>query len=115
MVTWRAIQSAFVMLLVALQTSLVLATDTADDAGDTSQTMMEQLTPLDQIRVVVGLFTIIVLGLVIFIVIKAGSHMAKGFSAAANRLSPTTTPNEDDWASKPLNDPVESGDRDPQV
>lgn len=115
MVTWRGFQTSLVVLLIALHSTQIVAADPADDGGNTSQTMIEQLTPLDQIRVVVGLFVIVVLGLVIFIVIKAGSHMAKGFSAAANRLSPTTTPNEDDWASKPLNDPVESGDRDPSI
>jgi len=36
-------------------------------------------------------------------VIKAGSHMVKGLSAAANRLPSSSLPEEDDWASKPLN------------
>lgn len=74
------------------------------EAVEESSTLIEQLSPMNQIRIFMGLFTIAVLGVVIFIVIKAGSHMVKGFSAAANRLPAKTLPNEDDWATKPLND-----------
>lgn len=66
-------------------------------------TLIERLSPLNQIRVIVGLGAVLVLGLVIFLVIKAGSHMVKGLSAAANRLPSSSLPAEDDWARKPLN------------
>jgi hypothetical protein len=66
-------------------------------------TLIERLSPLNQIRVIVGLFVVIVLGIVIFIVIKAGSHMVSGLSAAANRLPSSSVPKDDDWANKPLN------------
>ena len=72
-------------------------------AAERPQTLLEKLTPLNQIRVIVGLAAVLVLGLVIFLVIKAGSHMVKGLSAAANRLPSSSLPEEDDWASKPLN------------
>lgn len=68
----------------------------------------DRLSPLDQVRVITGLFTILILGLVIFIVIKAGSHMVQGMSAAANRLPADSSPHRDDWANKPLNDPIET-------
>ena len=74
------------------------------EAAEQSQTLMERLSPLNQIRVVTGLFVVLVLGLFLFLVIKAGSHMVKGFSAAANRLPSDSTPQEDDWAKKPLNE-----------
>lgn len=67
-------------------------------------TLLEELSPLNQLRVIVGLFTVVILGLVIFIVIKAGSHMFRGFSAAAKRLPGDSIPNEDDWTNRPLNE-----------
>ena len=65
-------------------------------------TLIERLSPLNQLRVIVGLFAVVILGIVIFIVIKAGAHMAKGFSAAANRLSGNSLPDEHDWTNRPL-------------
>jgi len=70
-------------------------------------TLLEQLTPLNQLRVIVGLFVVLILGLVIFIVIKAGTHMLTGLSAAANRLPSDSLPEEDDWVSRPLNEPFD--------
>ena len=69
-----------------------------------SMTMLEQLSPFNQIRVFTGLFVVLVLGLVMFLVIKAGAHMAKGFGAAAKRLPTESRVDQDDWANKPLND-----------
>ena len=77
------------------------------EAESQPQTMMEQLTPINQIRVIVGLVTVIVLGLVLFLVIKAGSHMVKGMSAAAKRLPESSLPDTDDWADKPLNQQID--------
>ena len=74
------------------------------EVAERQKTLIEQLSPIDQIRVIVGLFVVIVLGVVIFMVIKAGSHMVKGFAAAANRLPSVSQPDEDDWARKPLNE-----------
>ena len=59
--------------------------------------LIERLSPLNQIRVFTGLFTVIVLGVVIFIVIKAGAHMARGLAAAANRLPHDSSPKQDDF------------------
>ena len=89
------------------------AVEIADDSGKPAVIPLQQLSEFNQIRVIVGLFTVVVLGLVIFIVIKAGSHMAKGFSAAADRLPSESSPNVDDWASKPLNPPDESAEERP--
>ena len=72
------------------------------------QTLIQRLSPLNQIRVIVGLGTVLVLGVVLFLVIKAGSHMVKGFSAAANRLPSSSLPDQDDWADKPLNKPPDA-------
>ena len=80
----------------------------ATEAAEQSQTLIERLSPLNQIRVITGLFVVIVLGLFLFLVIKAGSHMVKGFSAAANRLPSDSAPQEDDWAKKPLNEPADT-------
>lgn len=66
--------------------------------------LVERLSPFDQIRVIMGLFVVVILGVVLFIVIKAGAHMAKGMSAPANRLRSDSSPPEDDWARKPLNE-----------
>lgn len=62
------------------------------------------LTPVNQLRVIMGIFVVVILGIFLFIVIKAGSHMVKGFSAPANRLRTDSLPKEDDWAQKPLNE-----------
>ena len=70
---------------------------------DNSLSLLQQLGPLDQLRIIVGLVAILVLGLVLFMIIKAGSHMVRGLSAAANRLPANSLPNEDDWANTPLN------------
>ena len=69
----------------------------------------EGLTPVNQLRVIMGLFVVVILGIFLFLVIKAGSHMVKGLSAPANRLRSNrlrsnSTPQEDDWAQKPLNE-----------
>ena len=66
--------------------------------------MLQQLTPINQLRVIMGLFVVLFLGLFLFLVIKAGSHMVKGISAPANRLPSSTLPPEDDWAKRPLNE-----------
>ena len=79
-------------------TSVLLA-ETAAPA-----TLLERLSPVNQLRVIMGLFVIVILGVVLFIVIKAGAHMVQGMSAAANRLRSDSAPAEDDWASKPLNE-----------
>ena len=89
-----------------VSSACLLLADVVPASDATADAPLKQLTPIDQIRVIVGLFVIIVLGVVLFIVIKAGSHMVKGLSAAANRLPQETVPNEDDWASKPLVDRV---------
>ncbi len=73
-------------------------------SGAEAAPAVKQLSPINQLRVTVGLFVVVVLGLVIFIVIKAGAHMFKGYAAAADRLPHDTVPSEDDWASKPLNE-----------
>ncbi len=72
--------------------------------------MLEQLTPINQLRVIMGLFVVLFLGLFLFLVIKAGSHMVKGISAPANRLPVNTLPPEDDWAKRPLNELPEADD-----
>lgn len=74
------------------------------------KTGFDQLTPLNQLRVIVGLFVVVVLGIVIFLVIKAGAHMMKGFSAAARRLPPESRPIETDWAAHPLDEPEDRSD-----
>jgi len=68
------------------------------------KTMLQQLTPINQLRVIMGLFVVVILGVFLYIVIKAGSHMVKGFSAAADRLPASTLPPDDDWAKQPLNE-----------
>lgn len=90
----------------------ILISQAGDEVVGTeeSTSVLERLTPLNQIRVIVGLFTVVVLGLVLFIVIKAGSHMVKGFSAAANRLPADSSPRENDWAEKPLNQQVDDAE-----
>ena len=65
--------------------------------------MLERLSPLNQLRVIMGLFVVVILGIFLFIVVKAGSHMVKGMSAPANRLRSESPLAEDDWAKKPLN------------
>ncbi len=77
---------------------VVNATADASEPG----MLIERLSPLNQIRVFTGLFTVVVLGVVIFIVIKAGAHMARGLAAAANRLPHDSSPKQDDWADTPL-------------
>ena len=72
----------------------------AEPAG----TMLQRLTPLNQLRVIMGLFVVVMLGIFLFIVIKAGSHMVKGMSAPANRLRADSSPAQDDWARSPLNE-----------
>lgn len=57
-----------------------------------------RLTPLDRLRVTVGLIVVLILGMFIMLIVKAGSHMAKGFAAAANRLPKSSVPDVDDWA-----------------
>ena len=73
------------------------------EVTETATPFFYRLTPFDQIRALVGLMAVLVLGLVIYMVIKAGSHMVRGFSAAARRLPADSLPREDDWATKPLN------------
>lgn len=73
-------------------------------AADSPQTMLQRLSPLNQLRVIMGLFVVVMLGLVLFIVIKAGAHMVQGMSAPADRLRGDSLPAQDDWASKPLNE-----------
>ena len=75
------------------------------EVTETATPFFYRLPPIDQIRVLVGLMAVVVLGLVIYMVIKAGSHMVRGFSAAAKRLPTDSLPREDDWADKPLNEP----------
>lgn len=75
------------------------------EATSRPTTLIEQLSPLNQLRVIVGLFAVIILGFVIFLFIKAGSHMVKGLSAAANRLPSQSKVDDDDWANEPLNRP----------
>jgi len=79
--------------------------DVTAEATKSEGPMVQQLSPINQIRVFTGLFTVIILGLVIFLVIKAGAHMWRGLSAAANRLPSDSVPGRDDWADKPLNEP----------
>ena len=95
--------------MVGLKFPVLMAQAAAEEVAEQaveSGTLLERLSPLDQIRVFTGLFTVIILGIVIFIVIKAGSHMVKGISAAANRLPSDSAPRLDDWADKPLNRPA---------
>ena len=110
MVIWRAwlTRGVFtIFVVVPFWIAEVAGEDGADGSGeatDNAAPMIEQLSPLNQIRVFTGLFTVIVLGLVIFLVIKAGAHMWRGVSAAANRLPVESVPSRDDWADKPLNE-----------
>lgn len=78
------------------------APETASDAA--SAPVLDQLSPLNQLRVIMGLFVVIILGIFLFIVVKAGAHMVKGLSAPANRLRSDSAPPVDDWARKPLNE-----------
>lgn len=72
--------------------------------ADSPQTLLQRLTPLNQLRVIMGLFVVIILGAFLFIVIKAGAHMVQGMSAPANRLKSNSLPSEDDWTNQPLNE-----------
>ncbi len=67
------------------------------------ETLFQRLSPMNGLRVTMGLIVVLVLGVVLLMVIKAGAHMARGFSAAAKRLPENSLPNEDDWADRPLN------------
>lgn len=73
-----------------------------------SETLFEQLSPLNRLRVLMGLVLVLVLGVVIFMVIRAGAHMVRGFSAAARRLPKTSLPDPDDWARRPLDSSAEN-------
>jgi len=75
-----------------------------------SETLFDQLGPLNRLRVIMGLVVVIILGVVIFMVIRAGAHMALGCSAAAKRLAKSSLPDEDDWANRPLKSPMEHHD-----
>ena len=75
-----------------------------------SETLFDRLGPLNRLRVIMGLVVVLILGVVIFIVIRAGAHMWLGYSAAANRLAKRSLPDEDDWANRPLNSPAEQDD-----
>ncbi len=75
-----------------------------------SETLFDQLSPLNRLRVVMGLVVVLILGVVIFIVIRAGAHLWLGYSAAAKRLAKTSLPDEDDWVNRPLNSPAEQDD-----
>lgn len=92
-------------------TQCILSAGSLLAQAEESTTGFEQLTPLNQLRVIVGLFVVVVLGIVIFLVIKAGSHMMKGYSAAARRLPPDSRPDEMDWAANPL-EQTETGEND---
>ena len=96
---------------VAARQSLAQAVVIAQAATDKTPPF-QRLSPINQLRYVMGLFVIIILGIFLFIVIKAGSHMVRGMSAKANRLPHSSLPNEDDWAKKALNERPETGGMD---
>ena len=75
-----------------------------------SETLFERLGPLNRLRVIAGLIVVLILGVVIFMVIRAGAHMVRGLSAAAQRLPKTSLPDEDDWAKRPLNSRADHDD-----
>lgn len=104
MVTWSSTLLAYLFLPLIAFGQLQTVPNTAEGAdAERPRTMLEQLSPQNQLRVILGLFAVVILGVVIFMVIKAGAHMFRGFSAAANRLPHDTTPDEHDWAERPLN------------
>ena len=75
-----------------------------------SETLFDRLSPLNGLRVIMGLVVVLILGGVIFMVIRAGAHMLLGYAAAAKRLPRTSLPDENDWANRPLNSPTEQDD-----
>lgn len=85
----------------------------AAEAVEETGPPIRDLSPEDQLRVIMGLFVIIFLGIFLYLIIKAGSHMVRGMSAPANRLPPNSLPADDDWTKKPLNEQwSDDGDND---
>lgn len=103
MVTRSALINSWTMVVQAFVSNVLLA-----QVSQQPKTLLERLSPINRLRAIAGLLVVLILGLVIFLVIKAGSHMFKGFSAAANRLPHDSLPKDDDWAVKPLNEPPKS-------
>ena len=91
-------------MVTELMGQYVASLPTLIGEAESTDIMLQRLSPLNQLRVIMGLFAVVILGLVLYIVIKAGSHMVKGMSAPANRLRTDSLPAADDWARKPLNE-----------
>jgi hypothetical protein len=92
MVAWIVDIAAFPPQLLAVQT----------------QPLIERLSPEAKLRVVLGLTLLMFLGLMIVWVVMSGARIARRYRGKP--LSPTATPDENDWTHKPLTPPVEGFD-----
>ncbi|MBM4005581.1 MAG: hypothetical protein FJ295_20215 [Planctomycetes bacterium] len=82
--------------------------------GGKRRTVFQRMTPRQQLRVVFGLTTILLLGLVMILVAWLGARSVRRSIRMADRRRPSATGSDvDDWARKPLVPRVDSHEESP--